>query len=98
MDSPEPKCAYGHVVEERIQTMESVLERVDSNVTDLHESLHQNGFVDTLNELESWRDAVKQQKEREEKRKHNFWRDAKIALLSILGTAIMSGLIAYFIA
>lgn len=78
--------------------MEQILERVDHNVTDLHESLHQNGFVDTLNELESWRDAVKEQKEREENRQADLKRDAKIALISIMGTGIVSGLIAYFIA
>lgn len=100
-DGLEPECPFGYLIIQRINQMKEEREEMQQQVRKVYQSLVENGFFEDVRNLQDSMRAIKEKREREEKRSWLWDRDWKIVLLSaiagglfntILGSVILAAL------
>lgn len=82
-DDIEPGCSFGYVIADQVK-------RTHSMVTDLHEELHVNGYVDDIEQLRRYIDK----KEEEHEKVMKFKQEVKIAIISAIAGGLITPILA----
>jgi len=89
-DNVDPACPYGHLIEQRIETLESENEEMKKQVKKIYEALVENGFFEDVRNLQDSMSAIKDKRDKEERRSWLWNRDWKIAILGAIAGGIFN--------
>lgn len=89
-DDADPACPYGYLAQQRIDTLEDENEEMKKQVKKIYEALVENGFFEDVRNLQDSMSAIKEKRDKEERRGWLWNRDWKIAILGAIAGGIFN--------